>query len=213
MKKAAFVLLFALLASAVSLPAQVTNFSVKRGNESKHDVKWTVTSHPDGSYVLIIDCGSQWSEQHIDADFHTVYWHRRDPALKNDFVVTKTGDQYSVIGVISGKPVNVKHKSEGYPWCQSIAFSAGRLMPKDGTVFKYENVMPKTGKIYPMQVSVVSQTNVAGRDAYEVKCTVAGVFAGIWSCRYYIDKANSQFLMYRGVEGGPGTPETVWSIK
>lgn len=42
---------------------------------------------------------------------------------------------------------------------------------------------------------------------------LTGIISKFFGCDYYINFSSGQFIQYKGVQGAPGTPETIITIK
>ncbi len=49
-------------------------------------------------------------------------------------------------------------------------------------------------------------------DALKVTVTLTGFLSAFWSCSYYFSPTALKFIGYKGVNGKPGTPETIIKI-
>lgn len=47
-----------------------------------------------------------------------------------------------------------------------------------------------------------------GKNALRIEVGLSGFMSVFWSCDYYFDPHTLMFVGYKGVNGGPGTPET-----
>ena len=191
--------------------AQNCEYSLVRGNE-KGTVQWK-ESHNGGITTLEIIQSSQHTVQTIGADLKNTSWKVQNASLGADYTVTRSGDTYTVKGTLKGKPISRTMKSKGYPWYQCIAYCSGLLLKNGTTSVIYESIRPSNADIYTMKITLEGDAKVGDIPVKEVKCSAAGGLAGaLWSCRYWFD-GKGRFIRYRGVEGGPGTPATEWTLK
>ena len=51
-----------------------------------------------------------------------------------------------------------------------------------------------------------------GKNAVRIEVSLTGFMSAFWSCDYYFDTNTLMFVGYKGVNGGPGTPETKISV-
>lgn len=51
-----------------------------------------------------------------------------------------------------------------------------------------------------------------GKNALRIEVALTGFMSVFWSCDYYFEPHTLRFVGYKGVNGGPGTPETKISV-
>lgn len=47
-----------------------------------------------------------------------------------------------------------------------------------------------------------------GKNAVRIEVSLTGFMSAFWSCDYYFDTNTLMLVGYKGINGGPGTPET-----
>ena len=158
---------------------------------------------------------SQNSEIHhyrLSPSCTTLSWQLTDSIKHTNLTVILYNNIYYFKGVFNNRPYSKSVKSKGYPWYQNIAYSAGQTVNKNS--IKYECFRPDNLELYVMQAERKAGTVVFNNQkAYEVKVKLTGLLSHFWSCLYYFNAANHQFIGYKGVNGGPGTPETIIKAK
>lgn len=159
---------------------------------------------------------SQNSEVHhyrFSPSLTTLSWHLTNSAKHTDLTITLYNSNYYLKGTFNNRSYNKIVKSKGYPWHQNIAYSAGQsFMGK--TSFKYECFRPDNLELYVMKAEQTSSSvTFNNQNACEVKVRLTGILSHFWSCLYYFNAENHQFIGYKGINGGPGTPETIIKAK
>ena len=178
--------------------AQVKNFVSSCGDRS-FSIVW------DGNTVKT---GSQTEYYTSDANGRTIGWRLVDSSDGTDVSVSLKDGKYILTGTFKGEKVNRTEKSKGNPWFQKIEMNGLGIL-KGKKDFKYECISARDLKFIVMSATDKGQEKAGGFDCIKIKSTLAsGIFSGMWSCWFYFDIKTSEFVVYKSVEGGPGTPET-----
>ena len=142
----------------------------------------------------------------------TLSWQLTDSIKHTNLTIVLYNNNYYFKGTLNNQPYNKTVKSKGYPWYQNIAYSAGQTINKNS--IKYECFRPDNLELYVMQAERKATTVLFNNQkTYEIKVRLTGILSHFWSCLYYFNAANHQFIGYKGVNGGPGTPETIIKAK
>lgn len=159
---------------------------------------------------------SQNSEIHyynISPSLTMLSWQVIDSIRHTNLTITLYNSNYYFKGIFNNQPYDKTVKSKGYPWHQNIAYSAGKILINKKS-FTYECFRPDNLELYVMQAERKNNLTVFNnQNAYEVKVRLTGLLSHFWSCLYYFNAENHQFIGYKGVNGGPGTPETIIKSK
>lgn len=67
-------------------------------------------------------------------------------------------------------------------------------------------------KLYTMSATKRGIEKLDGKNALRIEVGLTGFMSVFWSCDYYFDADTLLFVGYKGVNGGPGTPETKISV-
>lgn len=130
-----------------------------------------------------------------------------DTLLDTDYTMKREGNSIKVSGKIEGKAINKVLSINRLPWYQSMhdfsrfacdesqkSLHCWAVRPTDVKMAKMKAVKVKKGSDEQVQV---------------IKVFPQGLGALFWQAHYTYRKKDCQFLQYRSVNGGPGTPETV----
>lgn len=63
-----------------------------------------------------------------------------------------------------------------------------------------------------MMAEIQGTEKFEGMNANKITVSLTGFLSVFWSCSYYFDPATLKFIGYKGVNGKPGTPETIIKI-
>lgn len=190
---------------AATSAAEAQTYRRTTGKESC-DIVWSKATKGQNTQVTI-QSGNQSKDVYIiDAQRRTLSWHYVNASDKNDYTITLNKGVYTVQGKVQGKTVKRTEKSKGHPWYQNLELNGVDFVGKKKQRFECFN--PHEAKFYVMQASDEGVKKVEGLEARLIRATTTGLFAGIWHCDYYFDPKTGQFVVYKAVEGGPGTPET-----
>lgn len=194
---------------AVFVMAQERNYISTYG-KTKTSVKWS-EEHKDGKIYLNIVQGKERHEYILDNAYKTESWKIINSASNTSLTVSLKNGKYSISGKFNGKPISKTVKSNGKPWYQNIAYNAG-LTLKNSKSLEYECFRPDNIKLYTMLAVKKGIEKFDGRNTVKIEVSLTGFMSAFWSCDYYFDTATLMFVGYKGVNGGPGTPETKISI-
>lgn len=157
---------------------------------------------------------TQENEQHeyvMNESFQTEKWKVVNLPSHTDLTIELHNGTYSVVGTFKGKRMAKTVKSKGYVWYQNIAYNAGASLKNKRTV-KYECFRPDNIKLYTMMAEVQGTEKFEGINANKITVSLTGFLSAFWSCSYYFDPVALNFIGYKGVNGKPGTPETIIKI-
>lgn len=194
---------------AVFVMAQERNY-ISTCGKTKTSVKWS-EEHKDGKIYLNTVQGNERHEYILDNGYKTESWKIINPVSNTSLTVSLKNGKYSISGKFNGKPISKTVKSKGKPWYQNIAYNAG-LTLKNGKSLEYECFRPDNIKLYTMSAVKKGIEKFDGRNTVKIEVSLTGFMSAFWSCDYYFDTATLMFVGYKGVNGGPGTPETKISI-
>ena len=194
---------------AVFVMAQERNY-ISTCGKTKTSVKWS-EEHKDGKIYLNTIQGNERHEYILDNGYKTESWKIINPVSNTSLTVSLKNGKYSISGKFNGKPISKTVKSKGKPWYQNIAYNAG-LTLKNGKSLEYECCRPDNVKLYTMSAVKKGIERFDGGHTVKIEVSLTGFMSAFWSCDYYFDTATLMFVGYKGVNGGPGTPETKISI-
>lgn len=193
----------------VFVMAQERNY-ISTCGKTKTSVKWS-EEHKAGKIYLNTVQGNEKHEYILDSGYKTESWKIINPASNTNLTVSLKNGKYSISGKFNGKTISKTVKSKGKPWYQNIAYNAG-LTLKNGKSLEYECFRPDNIKLYTMSAVKKGIEKFDGRNTVKIEVSLTGFMSAFWSCDYYSDTTTLMFVGYKGVNGGPGTPETKISI-
>lgn len=193
----------------VFVMAQERNY-ISTCGKTKTSVKWS-EEHKDGKIYLNTVQGNEKHEYILDNGYKTESWKIINPVSNTSLTVNLKNGKYSISGKFNGKQISKTVKSKGKPWYQNIAYNAG-LTLKNGKSLEYECFRPDNIKLYTMSAVKKGIEKFDGRNTIKIEICLTGFMSVFWSCDYYFDTTTLMFVGYKGVNGGPGTPETKISI-
>lgn len=173
-------------------------------------IKWS-EEHKNGKIRLNAVQGSERHEYLIGNGYKTVSWKVVNPSTNTNLTVSLNRGRYSISGRFKGKQISKTVKSKSKPWYQNIAYNAG-LTLKNGKSVEYECFRPDNMKLYTMSATKKGIEKFDGKNALRIEVGLTGFMSVFWSCDYYFDANTLLFVGYKGINGGPGTPETKISV-
>jgi len=200
-----FVLLAAAVTAANAQKKVITHYnSVTKSDTTR--IVWEETVTENGRQVTIV-IGPQTTVIYSDKDYITRECHITDQTQGTDVTITLSSGKYLIQGTFKKKAYKSEHKSSGKLWIQNISYSVGHLSHIKGD-FQYECFRPDNLDFSEMQAINKGNEEFRSTSVKSIKICPAGLKAAFWSCHYYLND-RWEYVGYRGVNGGPGTPETI----
>lgn len=194
------------------IQAQEKSFESLCGKE-KSIITWNKRKIENNITRLKTSQNSEIHYYNISPSLTTLSWQIIDSIGHTNLTITLYNSNYYFKGIFNNQPYDKTVKSKGYPWHQNIAYSAGKILINKKS-FNYECFRPDNLELYVMQAERKNNLTVFNnQNAYKVKVRLTGLLSHFWSCLYYFNSENHQFIGYKGVNGGPGTPETIIKSK
>lgn len=198
-----------LLLSATFGIAQERKF-ISTCGKTQTAIKWS-EEHKNGKILLNTAQDSERHEYLLGNGYKTESWKIVNPSTNTDLTVSLNRGTYTLSGKFKGKPISKTVKSKGRPWYQNIAYNAG-LTLKNRKSVEYECFRPDNMKLYNMSATKKGIERFNGKNPLRIEVALTGFMSVFWSCDYYFDPNTLLFVGYKGVNGGPGTPETKISV-
>lgn len=203
------IIMLCLMIFAASGMAQERKF-ISTCGKTQTAIKWS-EEHKNGKILLNTVLGKERHEYLMGSGYKTEGWKIVNPSTKTDLTITLNRGIYSISGRFKGKSISKTVKSKGKPWYQNIAYNAG-LTLKNRRSVEYECFRPDNMKLYTMSATKKGIERFEGKNVLRVEVSLTGFMSVFWSCDYYFDTHSLLFVGYKGVNGGPGTPETKISV-
>ncbi len=178
--------------------------------KTKTSIKWT-EERKNGKIYLYTVQGKERHEYIFGSGYKTESWKIVNTSSNTDLSISLNNGIYSISGKFNGKRISKTVKSKGKPWYQNIAYNAG-LTLKNVESVEYECFRPDNMKLYTMSAAKKGTERLDGKNAVRIEVSLTGFMSAFWSCDYYFDTSSLMFVGYKGVNGGPGTPETKISV-
>lgn len=203
--------LFSILLLLFSLPslAQQTSY-LSECNGQPTTIIWQ-EKRTNGKIYLSVKQGDEQHEYVMNKLFQTEKWKVVNLPAHTDLTIELHNGTYAVQGIFQGKQMAKTVASKGSVWYQNIAYNAGRTLQEKSAV-KYECFRPDNLKLYTMMAEVQDTVKFEGMNARKITVSLTGFLSVFWSCSYYFDPETFNFIGYKGVNGKPGTPETIIKI-
>ena len=156
---------------------------------------------------------NQTEVSYLHPDMSNRRWEWTDPDNSTDIVAVRDGNRITIKGRFKGEPIDRVAKIEDVPWYQNPGFNLPQFMRSEAKEIRYLVLRPQDLKDFVMCGVKESKESIALRsgpvDALTLKVTICGWMSRLWSARYWFRPADGFYLKYRGVQGPPGTPETL----
>lgn len=198
------------LLSSYHAYSQTTEYKYSCG-ENKATIYWNESREGNLIYLQTIQ-GNETHKYVMTPDYHTVSWEYSNQDKKTNIKVVLRNGIYKINGILKSKSYSKTYKSNGVPWFQNIGFNIGYSIKKKPT-FKFECIRPDNLKLYEMQADAKEIIVRNGIREQRINVHLTGLISKFFGCDYYINFSSGQFIQYKGVQGAPGTPETIITIK
>lgn len=190
--------------------SQTTEYKYSCG-EDKAIIYWN--ERRDGNLIYLQTTqGSEINKYVLALDYHTISWEYSNQDKNTNIKVVLKNGIYKIDGVLKSKSYSKTYKSNGVPWFQNIGFNIGHTIKKK-TAFRFECIRPDNLKLYEMLADGKEVVVHNGIREQRINVHLTGVLSKFFGCDYYINLSSNQFIQYKGVQGVPGTPETIITIK
>lgn len=207
--KNAMLILTAVICAAPAF-AQTRTYQKTLGGKPKSALTISETKSGDNYIAKIVE-GSRVEIHTMDASRKTVAFQIIDKSDGTDAKVSLKDGIYTFTGQFKGKKIDRIEKSNGHPWYQNPKINGVKLF-KGKTGFKIECIRPTEFDRFTLKSDDKGTQVIDGFTVTQIQNTNTGAFAGIWTASYCFDVNTGVFVLYKSVEGAPGTPETKITI-
>lgn len=191
--------------------AQTKTYQKTLGGKPKSTL--TLSERRSGDKIIAtLTEGSKIEIHTMDAGRKTLSFQIIDKSKNTDALVVLKDGIYTFSGQFKGKKVDRTEKSGGNPWYQNPLIN-GVKMFKGKTNFRIECIRPTEFDRFTLKCDDKGTQTIDGFEVTQITNSNVGAFAGAWTCSYCFDVNTGEFVLYKSVEGAPGTPETKITIK
>lgn len=204
-------LILATILSAAPAFAQARTYQKTLGGKPKSTL--TISESKSGdNYIAKITEGSKVEIHTMDASRKTIAFQIIDKSNGTDAKVTLQDGIYTFTGQFKGKKIDRTEKTNGYPWYQNPKINGVKFF-KGKKGFKFECIRPTEFDRFTLKSEDKGTQTIDGMTVTQILNSNTGPFAGAWTASYCFDVNTGLFVLYKSVEGAPGTPETKIIIK
>ena len=153
----------------------------------------------------------EMQESWCSGDGTTFRWHLRTDTV--DITARRLNNTLIIEGQNNGQRFRHQKRIDAAPWYQPLSFALRAMLNADQFAATFWMIRPDT--LTPVKLTAEKQQveplNIEGHsvDARRVRVSVAGWASLLWHSHYWFRTDDHLFIQYRGVNGPPGTPETV----
>ncbi len=145
-------------------------------------------------------------------DFSTQTWEFINPRQDIHIRAERQGNIIKLQGRFKGKEVSQEYKINKRPWYQAWSFSLGAFAISGANKLEFFTIRDDL-KEFTMNVTRQQEelVGIGGQniEAVKVKVSLAGWMSKFWSADYWFRKTDGVLLKSEGMNGPPGTPQTV----
>lgn len=197
-----------LLAALTIIPASAGTRTFTKTKGGKFVSTMTISEKSiSGGYEAKFSEGSKYEIHTMDSKRMTTSLRIVNPGQKTDVTVTLKDGLFHFVGKIKGKDVDRTEKSSGDPWYQNPEINGLKFL-KGKKDFKIQVIRPTEVDRFTLKSTDKGTETIDGFTVTHIMNTNIGAFAGAWKCSYCFDAKTGEFVLYKSVEGAPGTPET-----
>ncbi|MFC2076548.1 hypothetical protein ACFLT7_05650 [candidate division KSB1 bacterium] len=187
-------------------------YSVRTGADSSESVL-SIEKGEGGRTTVRFEDEDGYSLSHLDDAYNTMRWELNEPEEKTAVIAERDGRYVMVKGTMKGEPVDERVDLGDDPWRQETAVGLIPFVKSDKTEMEFSVLRPFDFKRFKMRAIKQGIKTIEIHDdqvtALEIKVTLRGLMSRLWSSRYWYRQSDFTYLKYIGVNGPPGTPETV----
>lgn len=209
--------LMALLAGLTPLRAQQYQYAAQAG-ENAYEISVRVRTE-EGNPVLLLEEKKRHSEHTFDKELGTKKWVLRDTNDLHDFTALRQGNQIHIQGVFQGEAVDKIVDIDERPWFNKLDHGLSEFAASDQETLSFW-VLKILSDLEPVKFEATkkgTEVITIGDQAYravKIRLIIDNFFLSkLWSAELWYRATDGLFLRYEGVNGGPGTPETVIELE
>lgn len=183
--------------------------------DKKETFTWTMI--PGDKIRLISTKEEEVTSLLCRPDGTVLKWHHTDEN-GTELEAARSSDVLHVSGKKQGNVIVKRYELDEHPWFQFLSFSLQSFLRNESaqkSTFwmlrpdSLEPILLEATKLGTELIKLDSNTIRAAK----VRISPHGVFSSLWQAHYWYRLPDLLFIMYRGVHGGPFTPETVISLE
>ena len=177
--------------------------------------KWTIKTSTQNR-VLVGNMATGLVKLISDNANKTHSWSYISETEKTDLKVHREENKLIMLGTVHGKTVNKKVKIDDNPWIQVPGLQLTNFIKSDKKLQEFWIVSVENATIEKLIVYKKNRVNLEvdkkSFPAQRVKITLPDFRGMFWSAWYWFNEENGLFIKYKGLNGGPGSPETVVTL-
>ena len=167
-----------------------------------------------GNRVLVSVWGRDTSFLNLcTSDGATLGYHLVNRIKDTDIYVRREGDVLQIGGIREGEKYKAAVEIDQRPWRQPLSFSLGTFLRSDRAYMSFWSVRADSVEPIALVVKKLGEEQldfpVPGTMSVKLEVRAEGIYSHFWHGTYWFRRSDQLFLMYRAVNGFPGTPETV----
>lgn len=129
----------------------------------------------------------------------------------------RKADKLHIQGILQGKAVDKQLPLGNKPWFQSLSFALSRMVALERAKTEFWFLRSDKLELLAMRAELAGKEQVEADGkavaARRVRIKLDSLMAAFWEASYWFRDADQAFLRYQGVNGPPGTDETVIDLQ
>ena len=180
------------------------------------EVNWQIEKRGDSLFLSVTkSTGETYTSQH-DERGAVLEWKLKDPETDTDITARRQENVILIEGVSKGERIDKSVAIDSAPWYQTVSFSLTRFIGSKEPSTTFWALKTDTLTPYKMRAFKREHERIVVQDkeieAQKVRVKLTGFKAVFWHSDYWLRKTDGLFLLYEGVEGPPGTPQTIITL-
>lgn len=189
---------------------QTFNYLEKISDTSK-EINWEV-----GDKTLTVSDKNMTYTSTYDENSAVTKWVYKKGDENTSVTAQRKGNRIGISGNFKGERITKSLKLNSAPWYQPLSFSLKPFIASSKSAIIFWTVNPRNLSAYRMKAQKIKKETIRLNNesvpTQKIKVSLAGPKAMFWSSYYWFRLSDGVFLQYQGVDGPPGTPETLTKL-
>lgn len=195
--------------------AHVLHYREQTG-KTAHTYSWKMDTQGNNVLITLVEPDATYTNL-CAPDGSTLAWSML-ASPHTDVRAERKAEILHVQGSFQGQPVDKQLRLGNKPWFQSVSYALGRMVALERDKASFLFLRSDKLELLAMRAELAGKKEVATTDgervaAQRVRIKLDSLVAAFWEASYWFRLPDQVFLLYRGVNGPPGTDETVIELQ
>ncbi len=184
--------------------------------KTAHTYSWKMDTQGNNVLITLVEPDATYTNL-CAPDGSTLAWSML-ASPHTDVRAERKAEILHVQGSFQGQPVDKQLRLGNKPWFQSVSYALGRMVALERDKASFLFLRSDKLELLAMRAELAGKEEVATTDgervaAQRVRIKLDSLVAAFWEASYWFRLPDQVFLLYRGVNGPPGTDETVIELQ